>query len=124
MLDSISPDGKSLEFTTVRIENIAPGWRAKEAYRIVSADEFVETFSLSPPGKEFAVYSENASEAREMNPAVAPRSPEQVRVHVLYKRAEIPANTGVLAIAVSVTCRKLEKAENPGSIPVSATNSF
>jgi hypothetical protein len=45
-LDSISADGKSLEFTTVRIENIAPGWRAKEAYRIVSADEFAETFSL------------------------------------------------------------------------------
>lgn len=57
-LESISPDGKSLELTTVRIENIAPGWRAKEAYRIVSADEVVETFWLAPPGKEFAVYSE------------------------------------------------------------------
>ena len=57
-LDSVSQDGKSFEFTTVRIENIAPGWRAKEAYRIVSADEVVETFSLAPPGKEFAVYSE------------------------------------------------------------------
>jgi hypothetical protein len=57
-LESISPDGKSLEFTAVRIENIAPGWRAKEAYRIMSADEVVETFSLAPPGKEFAVYSE------------------------------------------------------------------
>jgi hypothetical protein len=57
-LDSISGDGKSLEFTTVRIENIAPGWRAKEAYRIVSADDVVETFSLAAPGKEFAVYSE------------------------------------------------------------------
>jgi hypothetical protein len=57
-LDSVSPDGKVLEFVTVRIENIAPGWRAKEAYRIVSADEVVETFSLAPPGKEFAVYSE------------------------------------------------------------------
>jgi hypothetical protein len=57
-LDSISPDGKSLEFATVRIENIAPGWRAKEAYRVMSADEVVETFSLAPPGKGFAVYSE------------------------------------------------------------------
>ena len=52
-LDSVGPDGKSLEFITVRIENIAPGWRAKESFRIVSpgangkADEFVETF-LSP----------------------------------------------------------------------------
>lgn len=57
-LDSVSLDGKSLEFTTVRIENIAPGWRAKEALRVMSADEFVETFSLAPPGKDFAVYSE------------------------------------------------------------------
>ena len=52
------PDGKSLEFTTIRIENIALGWRSREAYRIVSSGEFVETFSLAPPGKEFAVYSE------------------------------------------------------------------
>ena len=57
-LDSVSADGKSLEFSTVRIENIAPGWRAREAYRIVSSGEVVETFSLAPPGKEFAVYSE------------------------------------------------------------------
>jgi hypothetical protein len=28
------------------------------AYRIVSEDEFVETFALAPPGKEFATYSE------------------------------------------------------------------
>ena len=44
-------------------------------------------------------------------------------VHVLYKRPEIPANTGVLAIVVSATYRKHVKAANPGSIPVSATNS-
>jgi len=54
----VPPDGKSLEFTTIRIENIALGWRSREAYRIVSSGEFVETFSLAPPGKEFAVYSE------------------------------------------------------------------
>jgi hypothetical protein len=57
-LDSVSADGKLLEFTTVRIENIAPGWRARETYRIVSADEVVETFYLAPPGKDFAAYSE------------------------------------------------------------------
>lgn len=57
-LDSVGADGKSLAFMTIRIENIAPGWRAKEAWRIVSPDEFVETFSLAAPGKEFAVYSE------------------------------------------------------------------
>src|SRR5262249_1639795 len=40
------------------------------------------------------------------------------RVQILYKRGEIPANKVVPAIAVSVTYRKHEKAENPGSIPV------
>jgi hypothetical protein len=47
-----------LEFVTVRIENIPPGWRAKEVYRIVSPDEWVETFSLAAPGKDFELYSE------------------------------------------------------------------
>jgi hypothetical protein len=56
-LDSVAPDGKSLEFVTTRIENIPPGWKAKEAYRVVSADEIEETFSLAAPGKEFEVYS-------------------------------------------------------------------
>jgi hypothetical protein len=57
-LDSVAANGKSLEFTTVRIENIAAGWRAKESFRILSPDEFVETFSLAAPGKEFEVYTE------------------------------------------------------------------
>lgn len=50
-------DGKQLEFITTRIENIAPGWRAKEAYQVVSQDEMVEIFSLAAPGKEFEVYT-------------------------------------------------------------------
>jgi hypothetical protein len=50
-------DGKTLEFVTVRIENIPQGWKAKEVYRIVSADEIEETFSLASPGKDYAVYS-------------------------------------------------------------------
>ena len=57
-LDSVAADGKSLEFTTSRIENLAAGWRAKEALQILSPDEFVETFSLAAPGKGFEVYSE------------------------------------------------------------------
>jgi hypothetical protein len=56
-LDSVSADAKSLEFVTVRIENLAPGWRAKKSYRILSADEIEETFSLAPPGKDFDVYT-------------------------------------------------------------------
>ena len=57
-LDSASEDGKPLEFITVRIENIAAGWRAKESYRVVPANEVVETFSPAGPGKEFEVYSQ------------------------------------------------------------------
>jgi len=48
----------------------------------------------------------------------------QIRVHVLYKRAAIPAKTVIPAIALSVTYRKREKSADPGSIPVSATDSF
>jgi len=47
----------------------------------------------------------------------------QIRVHVLYKRTEIPAKTVIPAIALSVTYRKQESPANTGSIPVSATNS-
>jgi hypothetical protein len=56
-LESVSTDGKFLEFITVRIENLAPGWRAKKSYRVLSADEIEETFSLAPPGKDFDVYT-------------------------------------------------------------------
>jgi len=55
-LDSVSADGKTLEFVTTRIENL-PGFQAKKQYRIVSANEIEETFWLAPPGKEFAVYT-------------------------------------------------------------------
>jgi hypothetical protein len=57
-LDSISADGKSLEFSSVRIENIPPGFRAKESYRMLSADEIESTFWLAEPGKNFEVYTE------------------------------------------------------------------
>jgi hypothetical protein len=52
------------------------------------------------------------------------QSRQQLHVQILYKRPEIPANCALPAFAVSATYRKQEKAENPGSIPVSATNSF
>lgn len=56
-LDSVSADGKSLDFVTVRIENIAAGWRAKESCRLLSTDEMEATFLLSAPGKAFEVYT-------------------------------------------------------------------
>ena len=52
------------------------------------------------------------------------QSRQQLLVQILYKRPEIPANCALPAFAVSATYRKQEKAENTGSIPVSATNSF
>lgn len=58
ILAAVREDGKELEFVTTRIENISPGWRAKEVYKLVSPDEVIETFSLAGPGKEFSVYSE------------------------------------------------------------------
>ncbi|MFN0158463.1 MAG: heme-binding beta-barrel domain-containing protein [Bacteroidota bacterium] len=57
VLDSVSANGKTLVFLTESIENIPKGWKAKEEYQIVTDDEFVETFSLAAPGKEFEVYS-------------------------------------------------------------------
>lgn len=55
-LTASSPD--RLEFTTYQIENLPAGWRAREVYRVVSKDEFVESFSLAEPGKDFQPYSE------------------------------------------------------------------
>ena len=57
-LDSVSADGKSLEFSSVRIENIPSGFQAKESYRMLSADEIESTFWLAEPGKDFEVYTE------------------------------------------------------------------
>ena len=58
VLDSVSLDGKFMTFETESIENIPRGWRARETYRIADNDEFVETFELAEPGKEFVIYSE------------------------------------------------------------------
>lgn len=53
-----SADGKTIVFVSEGIENIPNGWRARETYKIVSADEFIEVFELAEPGKEFELYSE------------------------------------------------------------------
>jgi hypothetical protein len=59
VLDSLAADGKTLILVTESIENIPVGWRAKETYKILNDDEFVEIFELAEPGKGFEVYSEN-----------------------------------------------------------------
>jgi hypothetical protein len=57
VLESISPDKKTLVYTSESIINIPKGWRARETYRILNDTEFEETFELSPPDKPYAVYS-------------------------------------------------------------------
>jgi hypothetical protein len=56
--ESISKDGRTIVFVSTAIENIAPGWRARETYRILSDNEFVETFALAKPNQDFNTYSE------------------------------------------------------------------
>jgi hypothetical protein len=58
VLTSMSANGRTLVFETENIENIAAGWRARETYRILNENEFIETFELAQPGKEFTVYVE------------------------------------------------------------------
>jgi hypothetical protein len=54
-------DGESaattVVFVTEAIENIPPGWRARETYVLHGPDEFEEVFELAEGGKEFEVYS-------------------------------------------------------------------
>ena len=50
-LDYLAPDGKIMVFTSESIENIQPGWRAKETYQVISSNEFAETFELADPEK-------------------------------------------------------------------------
>jgi hypothetical protein len=57
-LETLDRQQRCLVFVSTAIENIAPGWRAKETYRFLDNDEFIETFALAPPGKDFTTYSE------------------------------------------------------------------
>jgi len=56
-MESVSEDGKHLVFISEAIENIPPGWRAKESYEILNANRIQETFELAEPNKPFEVYS-------------------------------------------------------------------
>ncbi len=57
--ETIPGDGKTLVFTSEGLENVPSGYKARETYKILNDDEFIEMFELAAPGKEFAVYSEN-----------------------------------------------------------------
>jgi THAP4-like, heme-binding beta-barrel domain len=47
----------NLAFVSEAIENIPPGWRARETYIVHGPDEFEEVFELAEPGKPFELYS-------------------------------------------------------------------
>ena len=50
-------EGDPLSFVTTEIENIPPGWRARETYELSSPDSWSERFELAGPGKDFKLYS-------------------------------------------------------------------
>jgi hypothetical protein len=64
----------TLVFTSEAIENIAAGWRARETYRLLSADECEEVFELSAPGKPFELYSRARLKRVKINPSPKGRS--------------------------------------------------
>ena len=47
----------TLSFSSEAIENIPPGWRARETYILHGPDDLEEIFELAEQGKEFTVYS-------------------------------------------------------------------
>lgn len=55
----IAADKTTLIFTSESIENIPAGWQARETYKIINDDEFIEAFELAAPGKAFELYTEN-----------------------------------------------------------------
>lgn len=52
-------DGAELVFDSEALENIPPGYRARETYRFTGPDSFEELFELADLGKSFEVYSHN-----------------------------------------------------------------
>jgi hypothetical protein len=53
-----SQSRQEIIFASEVIENLPRGYRARETYRILNADEFVERFELAQPGRDFETYSE------------------------------------------------------------------
>lgn len=56
--DSLAAPADSVVFTSESIENIPAGFRARETWRILGPDEFIERFEMAEPGGAFEVYSE------------------------------------------------------------------
>ena len=58
-LDSSKAADGIYEFESEAIENFGVGWKAKEVYKILNEDEFIEVFYLAPPDKEYSEYVRN-----------------------------------------------------------------
>jgi hypothetical protein len=58
-LDSLNAAQGILEFESESIENFIKGWKAKEVYKIINENEFIEIFYLAAPGKEYSEYVRN-----------------------------------------------------------------
>ncbi len=56
--DSLGASADSVVFTSEALENIPAGYRARETYRIIGPDEFIERFEMAEPNSAFEVYSE------------------------------------------------------------------
>ena len=57
ILESISPDGKTIVFITETIENIPKGWRGRETYTVNEGKVLSEVFDLAEPNKDFELYT-------------------------------------------------------------------
>lgn len=57
VLDSISTDSKTLVFTSLALENLPKGLKARETYQLINDNEIIETFEIAEPNKDFQVYS-------------------------------------------------------------------
>ena len=53
-----SSSAKTIVFTSESIENTPAGFRARETYKILGPNEFIEVFEIAEPGKDFELYSE------------------------------------------------------------------
>lgn len=56
VLDSISPDKKTLVFLTEAIENVPKGWQGRITLTIIDENKFTDHFELKKPNGEFKTY--------------------------------------------------------------------
>ena len=55
--DAAASKPDALVFVSESIENIPPGYRSRETFKILGPQQFEEVFELAEPGKDFSVYS-------------------------------------------------------------------